>query len=164
MTKYILFLLKKTLWKIIIFFYFEKKKNFSWDNQKTRCPLKKRDVKITFWKKESGGRERKMDQEREVERIGSLTAIEILQHLKEKKVTSQELLSLYLKRANEREALSVNAICLLDEERARERAKRADLDREKGISWGCLHGLPIVVKEINDVQVLFFFHAFDSFL
>jgi amidase len=48
----------------------------------------------------------------------------------------------------------LNAVVVLDDERARRRAGEADAARRRGECWGPLHGLPITVKESFDVAGL----------
>ncbi|NMG09388.1 amidase [Brasilonema sp. UFV-L1] len=48
----------------------------------------------------------------------------------------------------------LNAICTLDEERARQRAKQADEALARGENWGVLHGVPITIKDIFETAGL----------
>lgn len=66
--------------------------------------------------------------------------------IREKRVSSRELLSLYLERI-ERLNPVVNAVVTLDAERAMEAAARADEATAAGAATGPLHGLPITVKD-----------------
>lgn len=59
---------------------------------------------------------------------------------------SVELLDLCLVRIARVDAL-VNAVCTLDIDRARARAREADEATARGESWGPLHGLPFTVKD-----------------
>ena len=59
---------------------------------------------------------------------------------------SVELLDLCLERIARVDAL-VNAVCTLDIDRARTRAREADEATARGESWGPLHGLPFTVKD-----------------
>lgn len=59
---------------------------------------------------------------------------------------SVELLDLCLERIAKVDAL-VNAVCTLDIDRARARAREADEATARGESWGPLHGLPFTVKD-----------------
>lgn len=68
-------------------------------------------------------------------------------------IGSLELLDLYLDRINQLNGLT-RALCVIDAERARKRARAADRARSQGESWGPLHGLPITVKESFDVAGL----------
>lgn len=68
-------------------------------------------------------------------------------------IGSFELLNLYLARV-ERLNPRLNAICVLDVERARARARAADRALSKKQVWGPLHGVPMTVKESFDVTGL----------
>jgi amidase len=69
-----------------------------------------------------------------------------LDALRNKDISSVELLDLYLKRVAKHNG-ALNAIVSLDEERAREAASAADAALAKGKPLGPLHGLPITVKD-----------------
>jgi amidase len=58
--------------------------------------------------------------------------------------SSLELLDHYLERID-RFNPAINAVVTLDAERARGRARAADAARQRGESWGALHGLPMTV-------------------
>jgi amidase len=73
--------------------------------------------------------------------------------IRRKKIGCVELLDLYLKRVA-RLNPKINAVVVLDEKRARERARKADRDAAKKDWWGPLHGLPMTVKESFDVEGL----------
>jgi len=64
-----------------------------------------------------------------------------------------ELLDSYLKRV-ERYNPKLNAVIVLDTERARKRARAADRALAKGEAWGPLHGVPMTIKESFDVAGL----------
>ncbi|MGH6932292.1 MAG: amidase family protein, partial [Dongiaceae bacterium] len=64
-----------------------------------------------------------------------------------------ELLDLYLKRVA-RLNPKINAVVVLDDKRARERARKADRAAAKKDWWGPLHGVPMTVKESFDVEGL----------
>lgn len=81
------------------------------------------------------------------------SATELAEELRERHVSSTELLEYFLARAD-RYNDSVNAIAVFDRERARERAKEADEALERGELWGPLHGLPMTVKDSYDVAGL----------
>lgn len=78
------------------------------------------------------------------------SATEVLELMGRGELTSRQLLELYLDRIAKFDK-QVNAVVYLDVENARARADRADTDRAAEISWGPLHGLPMTVKEINNV-------------
>jgi amidase len=73
--------------------------------------------------------------------------------VRQKKVGCLELLNLYLARIEKHNA-KLNAIVVLDAERARKRARAADRALGKGEVWGPLHGVPITIKESFDVEGL----------
>ncbi len=70
-----------------------------------------------------------------------------------KRIGCAELLECYLQRI-ERFNPQVNAICVLDADRARRRAREADRALARGQSWGPLHGVPMTIKESFDVAGL----------
>jgi amidase len=78
------------------------------------------------------------------------SASDLIRLMEGRQLTSRELLELYLGRI-ERFNKGVNAIVYLDVEGARARADRADEARSAGESWGVLHGLPMTVKDVNNV-------------
>ena len=75
-----------------------------------------------------------------------LTAVQLSEKIKSKKISCLEMLDLFLART-EKFNPSLNAIIYLDREAARARAKEADEALAKGESWGALHGVPMTVKE-----------------
>lgn len=81
------------------------------------------------------------------------SATELAEALRERQMSSTELLEYFLARAD-RYNDDVNAIAVFDRERARQRAKEADEAFERGENWGPLHGLPMTVKESYDVAGL----------
>src|SRR5258708_3138571 len=73
--------------------------------------------------------------------------------VRRKKIGCVELLDLYLNgvaRLNPK----INAVIVLDDKRARERARKADRAAAKRDWWGPLHGVPMTVKESFDVEGL----------
>jgi amidase len=68
-------------------------------------------------------------------------------------ITSRDLLEQYLDRV-ERFNPDINAVVVLDAERARARADAADASWCAGQLWGPLHGVPMTVKEAFDVRGL----------
>jgi amidase len=80
--------------------------------------------------------------------LGSATAM--LDLLRRGEVGAVELLELHLDRTravNE----TVNAVVALDEEGARDQARRADDARARGDELGALHGLPMTLKDVFEV-------------
>src|SRR5688572_14765428 len=74
------------------------------------------------------------------------SATELAVLLRTRKISSRELLDVYLERI-ERLNPSVNAVVTLDADAARRRAQAADDATARGLSWGPLHGLPITIKD-----------------
>ncbi len=64
---------------------------------------------------------------------------------------SEELLDLFLARIQAVDPV-VNAVCTLDVDRARSRARQADRATAAGESWGPLHGVPITVKDAIETE------------
>ncbi len=74
------------------------------------------------------------------------SATSLVEALRGKRISSRELLDIYLHRI-ERYNPKVNAVVTLDEEAARTEALRADEDLARGTSHGPLHGLPMTIKD-----------------
>lgn len=77
----------------------------------------------------------------------TLTAIEIANLIRQRKVSAQEVMSAHLKQI-ERVNPKVNAIVTLLPEQAMQNARRADELQAKGNAVGPLHGLPIAHKDL----------------
>ena len=75
-----------------------------------------------------------------------LPAHELARRIRRREVSALELLEVYLERIH-RLGGPINAIVVLDEDRARARARLADEALARGQSWGPLHGLPMTIKE-----------------
>jgi amidase len=74
------------------------------------------------------------------------SATELAAALREKRISSRELLDLYLRRI-ERYNPAVNAVVTVDAERARGDAGAADDELARGELRGPLHGLPMTIKD-----------------
>lgn len=74
----------------------------------------------------------------------------LAQLIRNRRIGCLELLDLYLARGATHDK-AINAIVVLDRERARKRAKAADRALAKGESWGPLHGVPMTIKESFDM-------------
>lgn len=85
--------------------------------------------------------------------LGLQTAVELTAALRERRIGALELLDHFLDRV-ERFNPAINAIVVLDAERARERAREADAALAAGQTWGPLHGLPVTIKDAFDVTGL----------
>ena len=81
------------------------------------------------------------------------SATELACRLRRRELSSVELLHHYLRRI-ERLNRTLNAVVVLDAERALPRAREADAALARGELWGPLHGLPMTVKESFDVPGL----------
>jgi len=79
------------------------------------------------------------------------SATELASMLKNREVKSRELLDMYLDRV-ERYNPKLNAIVHLKADEARQRADDADAARARGEVWGPLHGLPMTIKELFEVE------------
>ena len=81
------------------------------------------------------------------------TATELAGMIQAKEVGALELLDYFLDRV-ERYNRDVNAVIVLDAERARKRAREADSALAAGEVWGPLHGVPMTNKESYNVAGL----------
>ncbi len=73
-------------------------------------------------------------------------AHQIAQMIRERSVSAVEVFDAHLAQISQHNS-KLNAICTLDEERARQRAKQADEALARGENWGVLHGVPITIKD-----------------
>ncbi|MEM9009386.1 MAG: amidase [Cyanobacteria bacterium P01_F01_bin.86] len=80
-------------------------------------------------------------------------AYQLAHMIRDRKVSAVEVLEAYLTQIDQHNS-NVNAICTLDEENARSKAKRADEALLKGEKWGALHGVPITVKDLFETSGL----------
>ena len=71
---------------------------------------------------------------------------QLAQMIRDRTVSAVEVLDVYLERVVKYNS-QLNAICTLDEERARQRAKEADEALARGENWGILHGVPVTIKD-----------------
>jgi amidase len=78
------------------------------------------------------------------------TARELAKAVRDKEVSSRELLDGYLDRV-ERLNPAINAVVTLDVDRARAAADAADAATARGDALGPLHGLPITIKDAIEV-------------
>src|SRR5574337_198218 len=88
-----------------------------------------------------------------MEEIALLPATELARRLRRRELSAVELLDHHLNRV-ERLNPAINAVAVLDAERARRRALEADAATALGETWGPLHGVPITVKESFDLPGL----------
>lgn len=82
--------------------------------------------------------------------LATQTATELARAIRDKEVSSRELLELYLDRVDKLNP-AINAVVTLDEERARASAAAADEATARGDALGPLHGLPVTVKDAIEV-------------
>ena len=75
----------------------------------------------------------------------------LVNKIKNKEISSQELLELQLEHISEYNP-SINAVVTINEEHAHEKAMKADEALQKGEDWGPLHGLPITMKDAYEVK------------
>jgi amidase len=94
--------------------------------------------------------------------VALLPAHELARRLRRGELSSLELLDHYLARID-RLNPALNAVVVLDAERARARAREADAARARGESWGPLHGLPMTVKESFNVSGLPTTYGYQAF-
>jgi amidase len=85
--------------------------------------------------------------------LAFLPAHELARRLRRGELSALELLDHYLGRIG-RLGGTINAVVVLDADRARQRARAADAALARGEIWGPLHGLPITVKESFNVAGL----------
>lgn len=78
--------------------------------------------------------------------VAFATAEELAARIRARRLSSLELVELYLARI-ERLNPQINAICTLAADAARARARQADSATARGESWGLLHGVPVVIKD-----------------
>jgi amidase len=77
------------------------------------------------------------------------TASDAAQRLRVREFSATELLQAHLQRV-QRLNPALNAVVVLREEAALQRARQADEARARGHSWGPLHGVPMTIKEAFD--------------
>jgi amidase len=82
--------------------------------------------------------------------LAFLPATDLLEMIRERKISSLELVDLYIQRIEEFDP-GINAVVARDFEGARRRARDADEAMTKGEGWGALHGLPITIKDSFEV-------------
>jgi amidase len=85
--------------------------------------------------------------------LSTATATGATTALADGSIGSEELLDAQLDRV-EHSNPSINAVVALDVDRARDLARRADVARAAGESWGPLHGLPMTIKDAFETEGL----------
>ena len=81
------------------------------------------------------------------------SGVELAADIKAKKISSVELLECFIARIEAHDT-AVNSVVVRGFEAARKRAAEADAALARGENWGVFHGLPVTVKENNDVAGL----------
>jgi amidase len=81
------------------------------------------------------------------------SAHQLAQTIRDREVSAVEVLDAHLAQIAKHNA-KLNAICTLDEDRARQRAKLADEALARGENWGILHGVPITIKDCLETAFL----------
>jgi len=94
--------------------------------------------------------------------LAFLPAHELAKRIRRRELSSTELLGLYLERIARFDPL-LNAVPVLDTERALQRAREADAALARGDVWGPLHGVPMTVKESFNVAGLPTTYGFEAF-
>ena len=74
-------------------------------------------------------------------------AHQLAQMIRDRQVSAVEVLDAYLAQIAKHNS-TLNAICTLDEDNARVRAKQADEALARGENWGALHGVPVTIKDV----------------
>jgi amidase len=80
-------------------------------------------------------------------------AYQLAQMIRARKISAVEVLDAHLAQINKHNS-KLHAICTLDEDNARARAKQADEALAKGENWGILHGVPVTIKDIFETAGL----------
>jgi amidase len=75
------------------------------------------------------------------------TATQLARMIRDREISAVEVLEAYLAQITTHNS-TLNAICTLDAENARIKAKQADAAIDRGENWGLLHGVPITIKDV----------------
>ena len=94
--------------------------------------------------------------------LSSASALHLARLLRTRQISCVELLQAHLQRLH-RLNPALNAVVVLQEEAAQQRARAADAALARGELWGLLHGLPMTVKEAFDVTGMPTTWGFESF-
>jgi amidase len=81
------------------------------------------------------------------------SASQLAQMIRDRQISAVEVLDAYLAQIAKHNP-QLNAICTLDAENARTRAKQADEALANGEHWGALHGVPVTIKDIFETAGL----------
>ena len=81
------------------------------------------------------------------------SALHMAASIRAREVSAVELLELHLERVKQHNP-AINAVVIVDKDRARARALQADAALAGRQHWGPLHGVPTPVKEAFDIEGL----------
>lgn len=81
------------------------------------------------------------------------SAHQLAQMIRDRTVSAVEVVEAYLTQISQHNA-ALNAICTLNADNARHRAKQADEALARGELWGALHGVPITIKDFYETKGL----------
>ncbi|HTM10725.1 MAG TPA: amidase [Verrucomicrobiae bacterium] len=84
-----------------------------------------------------------------MDNLAFASALSLASKIRHKEISAVELLDFYLQRV-EKYNPDLNAVILIQREKAQQRAKAADTALARGEVWGPLHGLPMTIKERFD--------------
>jgi len=82
-----------------------------------------------------------------------LPAHQLAHMIRDREISAVEVLNAHLAQIAKHNP-KLNAICTLDEDNARARAKQADEALARGDNWGALHGVPMTIKDIFETAGL----------
>lgn len=82
-----------------------------------------------------------------------LPAYRLAEMIRDREVSAVEVLDAHLAQISKHNS-SLNAICTLDADNARIRAKQADAALASEENWGALHGVPVTIKDIFETAGL----------
>jgi amidase len=84
------------------------------------------------------------------EHLAYASASELLQRMDKREVSSRDLLEMFISRIASQNP-RINAVVATGYAEARQKADAADRARNRGESWGALHGLPMTLKDTFEV-------------
>ncbi len=79
------------------------------------------------------------------------SAHQLAQMIRDRTISATEIVEAYLSQIFKHNS-ALNAICTLNADSARSRAKQADEALASGELWGALHGVPITIKDFYETQ------------
>jgi amidase len=88
-----------------------------------------------------------------VNELNFLSATELADNIRERRVSSREVLEAHLRQIAAVNP-AVNAIVTLNEEQAHSKAQEADDALAHGNIWGPLHGVPVTIKDVFETEGL----------